>query len=392
MSSPVIMIVDDEKNIRHSLTRELDPLGCAIRDFASGEEALADLRVLEPFLIISDFRMAGMNGVAFLESASALWPDAFRIMLTGFADFQTAMRAVNLGHIDRLLSKPWQSDELSSVVREGLASNLVRRLTRNLPAVLSDLLDLDAVSALDDCLAPLMRDIGLDLTGLVTLDHAWTTEDWDRAWIGRYPDIGLAGHRLQTLTTQSRLLGAAMQVARQKAERRQTLERLSTVDHLSGLLNRRGMEEALDREFARMEREGTELGLLMIDIDHFKEINDGFGHAAGDAIIKLIGGAIKRNLRPTDLPARFGGDEFCLVVPGSSAEGCLNVANRLKREIAQLATGIPGLEMPTLSIGIAAAAGAGRDRRVLLQSADQALYEAKRAGRNAIRYISPIAP
>jgi diguanylate cyclase (GGDEF)-like protein len=156
-------------------------------------------------------------------------------------------------------------------------------------------------------------------------------------------------------------------------------------DLLCGVLNRRGIEQKLDTELKRAARLGQNLTIALIDIDHFKAINDHAGHAAGDAALRDVVSAISGRLRPHDLLGRFGGDEFLLILPHTSSSEAFTVSSRIEQSVRELS--IPGEAIPlTISIGLTQAA-AGEVAAPLLARADKALYTAKDAGRNCCRLL-----
>ncbi len=156
-------------------------------------------------------------------------------------------------------------------------------------------------------------------------------------------------------------------------------------DLLCGVLNRRGIEQKLDTELKRAGRVGQNLAVALIDIDHFKAINDHAGHAAGDAALRDVVSAISGRLRPHDLLGRFGGDEFLLIFPHTSTSEAFTVSSRIEQSVRELS--IPGKEIPlTISIGLTQAIS-GEIAGPLLARADKALYNAKNAGRNCCRVL-----
>ncbi len=156
-------------------------------------------------------------------------------------------------------------------------------------------------------------------------------------------------------------------------------------DLLCGVLNRRGIEQKLDTELMRASRTGQNLAIALIDIDHFKAINDHAGHAAGDAALRDVVSAISGRLRPHDLLGRFGGDEFLLILPHTSSSEAFTIASRIEQSVRELS--IPGETIPlTISIGLTQAA-TGEVTGPLLARSDKALYTAKNAGRNCCRIL-----
>jgi diguanylate cyclase (GGDEF)-like protein len=177
------------------------------------------------------------------------------------------------------------------------------------------------------------------------------------------------------------------------------LEEQSITDALTGLKNRRLFDERLHEEFRRAQRYGDYLSLIMIDLDHFKQVNDRFGHPAGDAVLSEVGSLIRASIRDPDICARYGGEEFAVILPKTHMSGALAVAERIWREIgmkeyavppsaqtqATVEAGAPRAVQVTASVGIAFYPSKDiNSGELLVRFADQALYEAKRAGRNTI--------
>ena len=158
---------------------------------------------------------------------------------------------------------------------------------------------------------------------------------------------------------------------------------LASVDILTGLLNRRVLFERFDAEIDRSRRYNTPLSLAMIDLDHFKAINDTFGHAAGDAVLGKVGDIIRACIRSSDIAGRYGGEELCVVLPQTDAEGAYALAESLRKLIEESVISIDGKTIAvTASIGVAALHADSKGAQQVLMAADEALYRAKRAGRN----------
>jgi len=162
--------------------------------------------------------------------------------------------------------------------------------------------------------------------------------------------------------------------------------RAATTDALTGLHNRRSLDEALDRGEAQFRRHSTPFSLLMIDVDNFKPVNEAYGHDVADQVLIHIGQVIKACIRTTDLEFRYGGDEFVIILPATSVQGALRAATKIlervrSRDIAQL---LGRSDIPTVSIGIAKYRR-GISAKDVINNADQALFEAKRSGKNTIR-------
>lgn len=182
----------------------------------------------------------------------------------------------------------------------------------------------------------------------------------------------------------SRLAGMRARSKRQKAALEQALEenrRLATQDTLTGCLNRRAMTERLGQAMAMAARFGTPCSVIMIDLDHFKHVNDAYGHAAGDEVLRTVAELARGQLRDVDALGRWGGEEFLVLLPATPAADALVCAERLQAKLAEVRfpTISPDLHL-SFSAGVAAI---GRDERVaaLIDRADRAMYQAKQAGR-----------
>jgi len=164
------------------------------------------------------------------------------------------------------------------------------------------------------------------------------------------------------------------------------VEALAITDPLTGLFNRRRFSDVLRREFAVTKRYQNVLSCLMVDIDHFKLINDKFGHEAGDRVLKEVATALSQNLREVDLPARYGGEEFAILLPHTPKTNAVIVAERIAARVRALVLAVSKESVSvTVSIGIAATSDVQTSEpEELLRMADVALYEAKRAGRDRV--------
>jgi diguanylate cyclase len=192
----------------------------------------------------------------------------------------------------------------------------------------------------------------------------------------------LVAGRLQTLVERVASMEQEAKGFRQHLEEQR---QKALLDPLTGLPNRAAWNERLDLEVARWQRYGGELLLAVVDIDHFKRINDEYGHLAGDKVLKIIAGELHKRLRKTDFIARFGGEEFALLIPATPLAGGLQLLETLRAGIEACPFHFRGERVTiTLSAGIAAFASAERGEQVF-ERADQALYRAKRGGRNCVK-------
>jgi diguanylate cyclase len=168
-------------------------------------------------------------------------------------------------------------------------------------------------------------------------------------------------------------------------------ERQAATDGLTGLANNRSFRDVLKRSTALADRAGVPLSALMLDIDHFKKVNDNFGHDRGDQALAAIAAAIAGGIRASDFAARYGGEEFVVLLPDTNLDGALAVAETLRTAIASMPLAAIGLL--TVSVGVATMPDHAADGDTLIRAADGALYLAKERGRNrvevALRFESP---
>ncbi len=170
-------------------------------------------------------------------------------------------------------------------------------------------------------------------------------------------------------------------------EMQRMYQKFATIDALTGLHNRGWLDERFDREIKRSERDQLDACLLMIDVDHFKNINDRYGHLAGDRILVTVGRSIKEPLRPNDMVARYGGEEFSVLLPETTVDNAAAIAERLRMRVSRADPGtLQEYSLPkvTVSIGVAGFRPGG-SLESLIAEADAAMFEAKQAGRNRVR-------
>lgn len=327
LETGIILCVDDDSTVLNALRSVLSNHFGAEMEFEfaqSGEEALeidAELRAQgrELGLIISDFIMPGLRGDELLVRLHATSPNTVKILLTGQSDMSGVKRAINEANLYRFLEKPFLNEDIVLTVRAAMRAYRQER---------------DLIRQNEQ-----LRQMNVELEGLV----------------------------------QARTL--------ELVEKNRELEILSVTDKLTGLANRRKLDQVLDEELIRARRYGVVFSVLVLDLDHFKRVNDVHGHVAGDRVLEAVARILRQNTRDSDVVARMGGEEFVVVCPHSSLErGCL-VAEKIRSAVET--HDFSGIGRVTASVGVAMFQ---QDDSIasLLTRADAAAYRAKGAGRNRV--------
>jgi two-component system, cell cycle response regulator len=270
-------------------------------------------------------------------------------------------------------------EDLEIVCAEGGVLGLKAAREEDPDLILLDL-DMPDISGFDVCRS-LKADAELCMIPVLFLSGSTTPED---KIIGL--DLGAVDYVAKPFDAFE--LRARVRAALRTKHLQDMLFEHAHIDPLTGLPNRRALMERLQQEWAHIERHGGHLSFVMADIDFFKTINDRFGHHVGDKILQHVANTLASQCREDDLPARFGGDELAIVIPGENADAAAHLAERCRREIAKACIAVRR-EM----IAVTASFGIAGSRNVsslgnLMKHADAALYRAKEAGRNQVHVFS----
>jgi len=364
VSSPRVLLVDDEAMVLSSLGRSLRGLPC--------ELVLEDdpLRALERLLresiavVVSDQHMPKLCGTALLTRARVEAPFAERLLMSGDLDSETTLSAVNSAGVSYLIAKPWDPENLRGAVSRALARHFVRVAVRAFPAALGGLLAAESEVELISKALRHFRQESADEEELSGSEEAARRFLEDRS----FPFPELSAQPAELKATLVDLLETALGSFRQARALRSRARR----DALTGAFNRSHLETLL--ESTLLEGPGP-VSLVMVDVDHFKQINDTWGHGRGDEVLREVAGVLSSSSRSSDFVCRFGGDEFVVVLPGTSASGAEIYTDRVRRALGSTSAGV------TLSLGIAQHLP-GELPESLMSAVDGALYESKRLGRD----------
>ena len=340
-----LLVVDDEPYILTALASFLHG-DYEVLTADSVETAQRILRDREIDLILTDQKMPHMSGVQLLEWVKEHSPRTVRLMMTGFAELDEAVDAINKGQVFRYLFKPWKSEELREVLNGAAHTFILERANKGL---------LKETQELNDRL----RQVNAELE--------------------------------QRVEERTKELQEAYQELEQKNK---MLEKLALTDPLTNLPNRRAMDRLAERELRRRDRFPGPLGILLIDVDHFKTINERYLLPGGDKVLIDLARVLNVSIRAVDFVGRIGGEEFMVVAPQTDMDGVMTLAERIRMAVELGEFSYTG-EVIAVQVSIGAAiidADKETDYDSLKHWASAALAEAKRTGRNRCVYYSLSQP
>lgn len=364
-----ILVIDDDPEILDLITMVLRREYIVVKA-TSGSEAMEIIQKNAPALVLTDQWMGDVTGIEILAYLHEKHPEVGRVLITGFPDLQVVKDAINKGHVHRFITKPWEMDEMRSIVAEEVERHRALVEHRHL---LNDLMtkNKELTLANEEIMAQKRR--------LEELNQEYK----EQSQIAIELSEKFAQAHLELLEAQEEIQKKNKQL--QKANRE--LEKLSVTDGLTGFYNFRHLEVLLEREIGRASRYNLQMTCMMVDLDDFKKVNDTYGHLFGDEVLRTVAGIVQKNIRETDLPARYGGDEFFVILPHTDLEQARALAQRIFDDIQDYDFK-PGNDLhfqQKVSIGLASfEADRIQGREQMIEWVDSALYQAKRAGRNMI--------
>jgi diguanylate cyclase (GGDEF)-like protein/PAS domain S-box-containing protein len=410
-----LLLVDDEENILHALVRVLRNEGYRILTANGGEAALELLASNEVHVILSDQRMPQMTGAELLSRAKNLYPETVRMVLSGYADLASVTDAINRGNIYRFLLKPWDDELLRANIREAFERHEHSRRGSQFAKVYENsgegilITDADGrIQSVNPAFTAITGYQQAEVIGKTPAllqsgrhDAAFYRQLWRRLleegkWAGElwnlrkngevYPQwLNITAIRDPQGKVQQ-YVGLFTDITEHKAAE-DKLRHQAYHDPLTGLPNRLMYGEHLELALPQAQRREKMCGVMMLDLDHFKQVNDTFGHDVGDKLLTTVANRLRQAIRKEDLLARMGGDEFTFLL--SLVDDGKDVA-RVAEKI--LAAFVPPIVIDdnqlfvTPSIGISLFPGDGRDVDTLLKNADAAMYRAKELGRNNYQF------
>ena len=375
--SAFILVVEDSRTQAARLRLLLEGAGYKVEIAPDGEHALERARGRKPDLVIADIVMPNMDGYG-LCAALKREPQLREVgvlLLTSLWEASDIVRGLQSG-ADYYLTKPYNDDFLLQTVKAAVVQS-------DHPPDESAAIEIE----LDD------HRYSIGASRLQMLHLLLST--YGNA-VQQNRQLLQAQSELQSLNSQLKAQRAQIESQRRELEERNArLQAQATRDSLTGLRNHRALQERLREEIAAHERGGEPLSLLLLDVDNFKGFNDGFGHPAGDEVLRRVAVFMEEQARANDLVARYGGEEFVILLPRTDREASLVVAERVRAAIE----GAPWRERAvTASLGVSTALAGGdasaepaARAEVLLARADEALYRSKAGGRNRVTHWADLA-
>ncbi|HLY95589.1 MAG: diguanylate cyclase [Sideroxydans sp.] len=397
-----ILVVDDDPNLRKTLADILRVKGYDTTVAGTGADATAAAEQEKFSLALIDLMLPDIPGLEVMERIKAVSPLTEAIILTGHASMDTAIKATSQGAFSYLL-KPYQMDELlqriTQAVERKQAQEEILRLAsfpRLLPNPVIELDPRGQVTYLNPAAEKLFPELdaqGLShplLQGLAGLVDS-LQQGKQRGEAVHEVTLGKETYELHISYVQEAfLIRIYVLVVTQRKRAEEEIHILATTDSLTGIFNRREFSSILANEVERAKRYGVPLSLVMYDLDYFKRVNDSFGHNVGDSVLQAVTSLVKENVRATDVVARWGGEEFMVLMPQSDVQAAREAAEKLRLAIA--GHHFDKVSELTASFGVTAFE-AQDDLNSLLKRVDDALYRAKEHGRNCVEIMSAeVAP
>ena len=353
--SPSVLVVDsDQDNLR--LAHSLSSFNFSVKVSDNPVEALKFLKNNGVDIIISSQSLPMMSGVEFLRKASPLATDAKKIIISTDHDMDMVISSINDAHIDFFLTRPFVDQEFYQAI-EKVWNMLALEKER------------DRLSEENEHIIEQLRQMNFDLESRIQ-EH---TVELSRANDYLKRSLDEITNKNNTLTVINRSLNIQ-----------------ATVDPLTGLFNRRAFQHRLDAEWARYRRHKRSHSLMMLDIDHFKKVNDTYGHEGGDVILQTLSQLMKSQQRRQDLVCRYGGEEFVIILPDTDLEAAFSVAEKLRKRVAVEEFIFKDQKIAVrISIGVAGAKEHDpKDKDDFVDIADAGLYKAKNTGRNRVVIVN----
>lgn len=436
LKSLALLYVEDDPDVREQLTKSLHRRVGQLWVAEDGQEGLELFRQHHPQMIVTDILMPGMDGLDMAACIRELDESVPILVTTAFEQINYLLRSIEIG-VDGYITKPIELSRLYAAMvkctRLMRAEQMLRESEERYRLVIAALFEgvilIDANGKIRASNPSAERILGLSveqLSGHTLFDPSWQPIHEDGSpfpvetqstWIALHTgqpshDVIMGIHKpdgcLAWLSINSQPLyrsgdtkpyaavASFADITKRKHDEEELLRLQAELreeaihDPLTGLYNRRYLEATLQRELARAARDGLPLSIFMGDIDFFKRLNDSYGHQAGDEVLRALGNLLLHHARTSDIPCRYGGEEFVVVLPNMPLNAAQKRAEQVRQDFSNLRIDFNEVQLhATLSIGVASGYPShGTTINELIGTADKALYEAKQIGRNRVCFAN----
>lgn len=414
-----LLIVDDDIDVSKSLYRLLRRDRYKIYIAESGEEALELLNKHAIHVVVSDQRMPHMTGAELLTRVKEQYPETIRIIISGYSDFQAVNDAINNGEIYKFLAKPWDGGILRADIRQAFQVHGLREKNRQLSYLFDSTIEaivltdddgvVESVNPAFSLLSHFQPEsiIGTPITQLFVsptgtplpeaLLQGKSRVEWHGelsckksngeifpVWVNFMPINNL--NKVDSEGKESGQIAALFIDITEQKKKEARIEYQAYHDNLTGLPNRRLFDDHLELALHQSRRKKNYIGVLFIDLDRFKNVNDSLGHEVGDALLIEVSRRLETTIRRGETLARFGGDEFIIVLPSiSRLQECEVVASKVVAVFNKPFICHNKVIHIYASVGVSASLADEGGGEVLVRNADNAMYRAKKKGGNCFQ-------